>query len=206
MEIQERLLNFITRTNWIVFALSTIVGWIVTPADFARGITFGGLLVTINFHLLHRTLKKSLNPPYRVSMSIPLVKFYMRFFVSGVIIFLLLYNHIVHPIGLVVGLSVVVASIFIATGLEIKRMLQEEKTLVQDLSGSLGRFAVYGGMMLLVTGLIFTGLLIGYILDARVFHSTPWLTIALPIVGAAVGYAGIRFVRKKIRLTDQQSA
>lgn len=206
MEIQTRLLNFITRTNWIVFALTTIAGWVLAPPDFARGITFGGLLVTINFHLLHRTLKKSLNPPYRVSMSIPLVKFYLRFFVSGVIIFLLLYNHMVHPIGLVVGLSVVVASIFIATALEIKHMLQEEKELVQDLSGSLGRFGAYAGMVLLMTGLIFTGLLIGYMLDARVFHSTPWLTIALPIAGAAVGYTGIRFIVKKIRFSDQQNA
>lgn len=126
MEIQKRLLRFITRTNWIVFALATIAGWLLTAPDFARGITFGGLLVTLNFHFLHRTLKTSLNPPYRVSMSIPLIKFYSRFFISGVIIFLLLFNHIVHPIGLVIGLSVVVASIFLATANEIKHMLFEK--------------------------------------------------------------------------------
>jgi len=126
MEIQERILKFVTRTNWIIFAASAIAAWLLWPPDFARGITFGGLLVTINFHLLHRTLKKSLDPPYRVSMSIPLIKFYMRFFTSGVIIFLLLYTHLVHPIGLVLGLSVVVASIFLATLMEIKHMLFEE--------------------------------------------------------------------------------
>jgi hypothetical protein len=32
-----------------------------TPA-FARGIIFGGLIVTINFHLLAKTLKKALHP------------------------------------------------------------------------------------------------------------------------------------------------
>lgn len=128
MEIQQRILQFVSRTNWIILAVAAIAGWLLSPPDFARGITFGGLLVTINFHLLHRTLKKSLNPPYRVSMSIPLIKFYSRFFISGMIIFLLLYNHLVHPIGLVLGLSVVVASIFLATAMELKHMLFAKPT------------------------------------------------------------------------------
>jgi hypothetical protein len=203
MEIQQRLLTFITRTNWIVFVLASIAGWLLAPPDFARGVTFGGLLVTINFHLLHRTLKKSLNPPYRVSMSIPLIKFYLRFFVSGVIIFLLLYNHIVHPIGLVVGLSVVVASIFMATALEIKHMLVEEKMLVQDISASFGRVAYYGGMVMLMSLSVFAGLLIGYILDARVFHTTPWLTVAFVVIGAVAGFKCIALIIRKVRATDR---
>ena len=55
-----------------------------------------------------------------------MVKYYIRFAVSAGIIFLLISQHIVHPIGLLAGLSVVVASIFAATALELKRILFKE--------------------------------------------------------------------------------
>lgn len=202
MEIQQRILIFVTRTSWILFAAATIAAWLLAEPDFARGITFGGLLVTINFHLLHRTLKKSLNPPYRVTMSIPIIKFYIRFFISGVIIFLLLVLHLVHPIGLVLGLSVVVASIFLATILEAKKMLLEEKYLLKETSRSLGKFSYYGGLVLMMTFSVFIGLLVGYVLDNRVFHTAPWLTIVFMIIGVVAGYRNIAKAIKKARTTQ----
>lgn len=126
MDIQERIFRFVTRSNWVLFALVTVLGFIVLPADFARGIFFGGLLVTVNFHLLVRTLKKALTPPHITSHNVILMKYYIRFAVSAVIIFFLIKTHFVHPIGLVIGLSVVVASIMAAAALEIKNLFFKE--------------------------------------------------------------------------------
>lgn len=126
MDIQKRLFRFVTRSNWILFALTTILGLIVLPADVARGIFCGGLLVTINFHLLARTLKKSLTPPHLSSHSVILLKYYIRFTISAVVIFLLIKSQFVHPIGLVIGLSVVVASIMAAAACEIKNLIFKE--------------------------------------------------------------------------------
>ncbi|MDM8538257.1 ATP synthase subunit I [Desulfobacterales bacterium HSG17] len=126
MNIEERLLKFVTLTNWILFITASIAGLAMSPPDFARGIVFGGLIVTVNFHLLYRTLKKNLAPSHLTSHNVILAKYYVRFFISGLIIFFLIANHYVNPIGLFIGLSVVVASIMLATMVEFKKLFFKE--------------------------------------------------------------------------------
>ncbi len=126
MKIQQRILKFVTRTNWILFSVASIVGLIISPPHFAMGIIFGGLIVTINFHLLYRTLKKALTPPHLASLRVILPKYYVRFIVSALIIFVLISRHYVHPVGLFIGLSVVVVSIMLATMCEFKKLFFKE--------------------------------------------------------------------------------
>lgn len=126
--IQQRLLKFVTRSNWILLLAASTTGLMVAPPDFALGIIAGGLIVTVNFHLLHRTLKRALTPPHLVSHNVVLVKYYLRFFVSGLIIFFLIAKDVVHPLGLFVGLSIVVCSILLATVCEVKKLLLKEAT------------------------------------------------------------------------------
>ena len=126
MNIQERLLKFVTVTNWILFFVAGIAGLILAPPDFARGIIFGGLIVTVNFHLLHRTLKNALTPPYLSSHNVVIAKYYVRFIISGFIIFVLISKHYVNPLGLFVGLSLVVISIVLGTMLEFKKLFLKE--------------------------------------------------------------------------------
>ncbi len=102
------------------------MGFILLPANYARGVFFGGLLVTINFHLLARTLKKALTPPHLSSHNVILAKYYLRFIGSGFIIFVLIAGHFVHPVGLVIGLSVVVFSIILATLREFTKLIFKE--------------------------------------------------------------------------------
>ena len=128
MEIQQRLLKFVTHSNWILFSVASIIGLVLLPPDFARGIIFGGLIVTINFHLLYRTLKKALRPSRLSSYRVVLAKYYMRFLISGLIIFVLISGHYVDPLGLFIGLSVVVASIMIATMCELTKYIFKEAT------------------------------------------------------------------------------
>ena len=126
VEIQQRILIFVTRTNWILFATASIIGFLVFPANFARGVLFGGLLVTVNFHLLARTLRKALTPPNLSSHNVVIAKYYLRFIGSGFIIFVLIAGHFVHPVGLIIGLSVVVFSIILATLREFTKLIFKE--------------------------------------------------------------------------------
>ncbi len=126
MDIQKRLLVFVTRSNWALFVIFSLGGWLLATPGFARGVLFGGLLVTVNFHLLARTLKKTLTPPYLSSHNAVLAKYYLRFVASGIIIFILIAGHFVNPLGLIIGLSVVVASIILATLLEVKNLIFKE--------------------------------------------------------------------------------
>ncbi len=126
MEIQQRILTFVTRTNWILFAIASTLGFLLMPVDFAVGILCGGLLVTANFHLLARTLRKALTPPHLTSHNVVIAKYFIRFIASGFIIFILIAGHIVNPLGLIIGLSVVVFSIMLATLCEIKKLIFKE--------------------------------------------------------------------------------
>jgi hypothetical protein len=126
VEIQKRILAFVTRSNWILFMVISILGFLLLPADFARGILFGGLLVTMNFHLLAKTLKKALTPPHLSSHNLIIAKYFLRFIGSGFIIFILIAGNYVNPLGLIVGLSVVVFSIMLATLCEIAKLIFKE--------------------------------------------------------------------------------
>ena len=126
VEIQKRILTFVTRSNWILFAVISILGFLLLPADFARGMLFGGLLVTLNFHLLAKTLKRALTPPHLSSHNVVIAKYYLRFIGSGFIIFILIAGNYVDPLGLIIGLSVVVLSIMLATMCEIAKLIFKE--------------------------------------------------------------------------------
>lgn len=126
MEIEKRIIRFVTLSNWILFLLTSTLGFAIAPNDFALGILFGGMLVTVNFHLLARTLKKALTPPHLASHVSVLKKYYIRFVASGLILFLLISRNIVDPLGLFIGLSVVVASIMTATMLELTKLIFKE--------------------------------------------------------------------------------
>ena len=131
MQDLQKLIDFITKSNWLILMIGGMLGLAMTPVKFALGIILGGLIVAVNFHLLKRTLKTMFHPDIvsekgRSIVSNVLVKYYIRFAISGVLIFLLISKHIVHPVGLLAGLSVVVASVFLATALELKKIFFKE--------------------------------------------------------------------------------
>ncbi len=126
MHVQERILNFVSRANWVLLAGTTVAGLLLAPLDSALGILCGGLIVTVNFHLLARTLRRALKPPHLASHHVVIAKYYLRFIVSGFIIFLLIAGRVVDPLGLVIGLSVVVTSIILATIREVKKIIFKE--------------------------------------------------------------------------------
>ncbi len=126
MGIQQRIFKFVIRSNWILFAMASILAFAIASYNFALGIILGGLIATINFHLLYITLRKTFGSKGRPSLSIVLVKYYARFIMSGVIIFILISGNFVDPIGLCIGLSVVVASITLATMLELTKLIFKE--------------------------------------------------------------------------------
>jgi len=126
VNIQKRILICITRSNWIFLGIVTMLGYFLASPHFAWGIILGGLIVTVNFHLLYRTLKTALTPPYLASHHVVIGKYYLRFAASGLIIFFLISKKYVDPLGLILGLSVVVLSILFATLMELKHLIFKE--------------------------------------------------------------------------------
>jgi len=126
MGVQQRVLGFVTRANWVLLALAAVMGPILFPADVAMGLTCGALIVTANFHLLSRTLEKGFRPKQLASGNVILAKYYVRFLISAVIIFFLISKHLVDPLGLILGLSVVVVSVTLATVCELMKLIFKE--------------------------------------------------------------------------------
>lgn len=131
MQDLQKIVNFVTTSNWLLVLFGGMIGLAMTPMKFALGVILGGLIVAVNFHLLRNTLKNMFQPEVvseqgRSVVSNILVKYYIRFAVSGAIIFLLISKHIVHPLGLLAGLSVVVTSMFMATVIELTRLFFKE--------------------------------------------------------------------------------
>lgn len=123
MDLQKQIVTFVARTNVVLFLALSLIAWLFWAPAVMRGIICGGILVTLNFHLMARTLRKALTPPHMASISSVLAKYYVRFTISGIIIFLLISRQLVDPLGLIVGLSVVVASIMLATLREVTKLI-----------------------------------------------------------------------------------
>lgn len=126
MIIEQRIVDFVTKSNWFIFVVGTLLALVNLPLDFALGILTGGLIVTLNFHLLARTLRRSFVPGRLSSRNVILTKYYIRFAISGFLIFILISRHVVDPLGLLLGLSVVVVSITLATMCELTKHLLRE--------------------------------------------------------------------------------
>jgi len=126
MVVQERLLKFIVFSNWILFIAVSVGGILMGSQEMASAIIAGGLIAVGNFQLLYRTLKRALTPPHLASHRVVILKYYIRFVISGIIIFLLIAFQIVNPLGLFIGLSIVVASIFLGTIREFTKLISKE--------------------------------------------------------------------------------
>jgi hypothetical protein len=117
--------------NWLLLVVGGLVAVMTTSMSFYLGVMAGGLIVAVNFHLLKRTVTQMICPDQvsqkgRSLMGQVLVKYFIRFAVSGIVIFLLISNHMVHPLGLLAGLSLVVASVFLVTLFAVTRLIFKE--------------------------------------------------------------------------------
>jgi hypothetical protein len=123
---QQRIIRFVTYANWLLLGVVAIIGFFGFSAKVGLGVVSGGLIVSINFHLLSKTLKKAFTPPAVASINSVLFKYYIRFIITALIIYILMTTQKVDPIGLIVGLSIVVASMIFATLNELRQLITKE--------------------------------------------------------------------------------
>lgn len=112
--------------NGAVFALLLLGSLIWMSPLFSFGVAMGGLIVLINFHLLYRILKKAFIPDRLSSPKAVIIKYYLRLLGTGLILYLLIAKKLVDPLGLVVGLSVVVINLTLVGCNEMRKILFKE--------------------------------------------------------------------------------
>jgi hypothetical protein len=119
--------------NWSVLAVLVLAGFCWRGREFALGILVGGLVVVINFHLLHHALKGTLgqlahNPQEGSSQAKAFFagRQLLRFFALLAIIYLLVRHGWVNIFGLLVGLSTVVLTLMLAAINEMIKLKNKE--------------------------------------------------------------------------------
>ena len=82
-------------------------------ATFTLGVILGGLIIIANFSVLQHTIRCAFSDQGAMGgkMFSIIAKYYFRLAIMGLIIYILITNGWVNPIGLAVGLSIVIFSI-----------------------------------------------------------------------------------------------
>jgi hypothetical protein len=100
-------------TNWIILAILVLLSWLFMSPRFTLGVILGSLISIINFHWLHRDLRKVFSNLTGSVKGRIMFKYYIRLAVTAVILYFIVSREVVDVVGLIAGLSVVVINIVI---------------------------------------------------------------------------------------------
>jgi len=112
--------------SWAVFAALCLFSMLIFPFKVFAGVAAGGLLVLVSFHFINRVLIKGLQKGSTVTPKSVLPKYYLRFFITVVIIFFLMSQHLVSGLGLILGFSTFIITVFSVLMLEMGTMVYKK--------------------------------------------------------------------------------
>ena len=124
----ETLYRDLKALNWMILLIIASASYFLMRPDFTTGVIFGGLMIMLNFHTLQHTSRSAFSTDSRGSVKkAPLIaKYYFRLFALAVLIYICISQQWIHPVGLAIGLSIVVISIATLGILLIRRTFSEE--------------------------------------------------------------------------------
>jgi hypothetical protein len=120
-EDNEFPITYVQALNLLLMGAMTAVSWAISTPYFAKGVLVGGLLANVSFIFLKNDLTRILAGPMHSAKARFFIKYYARFSLLALILFFLIRFHLVHVVGLILGLSTVVMSIGITTIGLVKR-------------------------------------------------------------------------------------
>ncbi|MFH1080451.1 MAG: ATP synthase subunit I [Pseudomonadota bacterium] len=99
--------------NWIILGLFVAISLLFFSTDFTLGILLGGLISVVSFSWRQRDLRAVFRNLTERARSAIMFRYYIRFFVSAVLIFFIITKTPADVIGLLVGLSIVIINIIL---------------------------------------------------------------------------------------------
>lgn len=100
-------------TNWIIMGILLMLSGIFMPYKFTLGMVLGGFISIVNFHWLERDLRSVFGKLSERSGSFLMIKYFLRFAVTGAALYFIITGNIVDIVGLLVGLSTVVITMVV---------------------------------------------------------------------------------------------
>jgi hypothetical protein len=116
----EKLVGILRTLNWVILLLLGSASFLFMSWTFTLGVIVGGLMIIANFNLLQHTIRKgfSSNGVLETKKASIIAKYYLRLAALGLLIYVLMRQQLVHPVGLTIGLSIIVMSI-VALGIHL---------------------------------------------------------------------------------------
>lgn len=111
----EQLLSQIARRNWIILAGLVVASLLLRNKDLTIGVASGGLIAVCGYQWLHRSLTRALAESGQPAVKGFQVSYVFRLAALAVMLVLLIAVVKVNPLGLIIGLSVVVINIMMTT-------------------------------------------------------------------------------------------
>lgn len=115
MTEDANLLADLARRNWIILGALVLLSLLGRDLDFTLGVLGGGLLALASYRWLHRSLNKLLAQAGGGSAKGFQVGYLLRLLCLAAALYLLIAVARVNPLGLALGLSVVVLNILWTT-------------------------------------------------------------------------------------------
>lgn len=123
-----QLIKKVQVSSLVLCLILTLAGGIFISVNFALGILAGGIIASFNFHWLQKTLRKIFDQQVVFGgKAIYYVKYYLRLIIVGIILYELIVNKMVHPLGLITGLSVVVINIMVIAFTEMWKIIRAKE-------------------------------------------------------------------------------
>ncbi len=119
--------------NWVISGVLTLIVALKFPFFIAKSVFVGCLVANISFLFLKKDLVDFLQGKLLLSGKVDkakrifYLKYYIRLTIIAVVLYVLVSRHIIHPLGLLVGLSVVVLSIGITLASVVKKFYLNTK-------------------------------------------------------------------------------
>jgi len=125
---EHQMIRALWMGNLVTFGVLLAGAFMLAPVGSAVSVAVGGIIALANFSLLQRAVSRAIQPQHAAKSAVvgqALVKYYLRFIATAAVIFILVSQGLVEPLGLMVGLSVVVVSIFIWGAREARKLYKE---------------------------------------------------------------------------------
>lgn len=116
-----RIVQFLTVGSWILLAIMVVLAALIVSPWFSLSIAVGGIIAIINFYWLRRQLLQIFDMSPQAATAASQLRAFIRLGVWVMVIFVALVFGKLHPVGLLIGLSVLVINIFALTGILLFR-------------------------------------------------------------------------------------
>ncbi|MCK4535067.1 MAG: ATP synthase subunit I [Syntrophobacterales bacterium] len=99
--------------NWVVLGVFLVLSLLFLPGRFTLGVLLGGLISIVNFHWLSRDLRGTFLKHADRAKPFMMAKYYIRFIVTGIVLFFVITRAPADVFGLLLGLSLVVINVIL---------------------------------------------------------------------------------------------